>query len=164
MQISLSRKEHKDKGEQIPSKYKKDILDLLNYNYQIIFNKYKIKKKFDFYCQLYSTELLMIISLLDDYGDKDQDQDSSCISFFLSIDMCEGDSRKYEKYLYRMLDFVGPIIEHSLDDFTCEDWSEVESNSLKIFYKISRENIALTLHANRLLADFVEDYSTSSSS
>ncbi|MBF0297190.1 MAG: hypothetical protein HQK51_00600 [Oligoflexia bacterium] len=158
MQISFSRKDHLTKGEQISPKYKKEIIDLLNYNYKVLLDQHKIKKKIDIYSQVYDSELLLIISLLDD-----DEKSLSSITCFTSIDLKE--KKEYEKYLYRVLDFVGLILESILDKLItnqdlekesiidyCENWLEEEFHDLKIFYKISRENVALTLQANKLLS------------
>jgi hypothetical protein len=110
-------------------------------------------KTFEIYAFSYPDEALLIVSYcgLDPY--------IAPTTLFLSVDLNE--SAKVEKLFDTMCDSVGIFFDHYFaNDISNEDifdeyvheWEEEELNGLKIFYKITRENIALTLEANRLLS------------
>ncbi len=112
----------------------------------------------DVYGQVYPSELLLVVTYLSEKEPTD-----TPISCFLS---CEPEQIADEKSLIETqknyIDLVGLFFD---EIFAQEDWDEFEPSWQEVsyknqtyYYKISRENIALTLKANELLGeDFDED-------
>lgn len=116
-------------------------------------------KSFQTYGQIFSDEILLIVSLVCNKNTH------SPISFFLSksVDDDEIQEKKLaKKSLDAMIDLVGIFFDEVLsnpewDNYTL-DWIEEDYKNAKYFVKTTRENIELTLQANHLLgADFDED-------
>lgn len=141
----LSRKEHKKAGSKLPEEWIERVTELLSSLYES--HCIKNDKKFEVYGNIYNDELLVIISIICNKND------TLPISCFLSIDI---DSKKDpSKTLDHLLDMSGIIIDSI---FNQEDWNDYESNwtehtenKVKFFYKISREDVGLTIQANQLL-------------
>jgi hypothetical protein len=104
---------------------------------------------FDIHGEIYEKEFVAIISYIHH-----TDHMSSPISLFLSHDVVE-DSKAFKKVLKNLVDLVGEIFD---DIFANEDWSDYSLNWTEntykgsdFFYKITRENISLTLQAEQFL-------------
>ena len=113
---------------------------------------------FDVFGQAYPDELLRAVSYLSE-----KDEYSSPITCFLS---CEKDhmssEEKFKATQKNFIDLVGLFFDEIFAD---DEWSEFEPNWQEVshkgetyFYKITRENINLTLEADRLLGeDFLDE-------
>jgi hypothetical protein len=114
----------------------------------------KHDRTFEIYAYTYPEEVLLIVSYVS------LDKFVSPVTLFLSTDL--SNSSKPEKTLDLLCDSVGIFFDHYFasssdqedifDEYVYE-WEEEEISNSKIFYKITRENIALTMEANRLLGD-----------
>ena len=65
------------------------------------------------------------------------------------------DSKELKKLLNNSVNIIGNFIDiyistESWDEF-CSNWTFEEKKKTKFYYNVSRENIALTLEANKLL-------------
>jgi hypothetical protein len=115
----------------------------------------KDDRTFEIYAQTYPEEVLLIVSYMG------LDKYSSPLTLFLSGDLVAASNPK--KTLDNLCDFVGVFFDHyfgltkdSLEVFEdyIYDWEEEDFNSTKLFFKVTRENVALTMEANLLLGEF----------
>lgn len=142
----LSRKEQLTPGKEMPKQWSDELCNLLNTTYsQQCCN---LAKKFEVYGLTYPDELFLAISLLD----KD-DLNTAPITYLLSTDLSK--SQNPTKILDHLVDSIGLFFEHYFqlpeEDHYQGAWQESHIKNINFFYRISRENIALTLQANRLL-------------
>ena len=100
--------------------------------------------------QIYDKEILVIISYLDH-----NDQMASPKTVFISHDLNEKED-KLKQTLENLVNFTGMIFD---DIFATEDWNDYFSiwtenkfKDSKFFYKVTRENISLTLQAEQILS------------
>lgn len=126
---------------------------------QILLNIYgdkciKDEKTFEVYGFSYPSEVLMVVSYTG------LDKFVAPVSIFLSADLNE--STKTDAVINDMFDSVGIFFDAFFakdetsdeiwDDYVL-DWEETEFNKQNFFYKVTRENIALTMEANLLLGE-----------
>ncbi len=85
---------------------------------------------------------------------------SSPISLFISKDLNEKErnsEREFNKAKDSILDVVGMIMKDLLDDFDnfqyILNWTEYEFRKEKFFYKLTRENIDLTIKTEEILSE-----------
>lgn len=109
-------------------------------------------KTFEVYGFSYPNEVLLIISYVG------LDKFVTPVTIFLSADLTE--KTKSEEIMNDMFDSVGVFFDayfvkdEESDEIWEEyilDWQEAEYNNQKFFYKVTRENIALTMQADDLL-------------
>jgi hypothetical protein len=149
----LARKTSSKNGKTLPSDWTEGLARLLNETYKNQCTK--SHRYFDVFGEIYDEELLVVISYISE-----KDESQTPISCFLS---CEGAHIQNEELVKEtqnnFIDVAGLFFD---EIFSQDQWSEFEANwqeahykDQTYFYKLSRENIGLTLEANRLLgADF----------
>lgn len=128
---------------------------------QILLNIYGEKciqneKTFEIYGFSYPTEALLIISYVG------LDKFETPVSLFISSDLT--DKTDTDKIMDNMFDSAGVFFDQYFsaeenndsdviwDDYVL-DWEESEFSGEKLFYKVTRENISLTMEANALLGE-----------
>lgn len=128
---------------------------------QILLNIYGEKciqneKTFEIYGFSYPTEALLIISYVG------LDKFETPVSLFISSDLT--DKTDTDKTMDNMFDSAGVFFDQYFsaeenndsdviwDDYVL-DWEESEFSGEKLFYKVTRENIGLTMEANALLGE-----------
>jgi hypothetical protein len=126
---------------------------------QILLNIYgekciKDDKTFEVYGFSYPSEVLMVVSYVG------LDKFVSPITIFLSADLAE--KTKTDDIINNMFDSVGVFFDSYFaksenqdeiwDDYVL-DWEETEFNKLQFFYKVTRENIGLSIEADLLLGE-----------
>lgn len=123
---------------------------------QILLNIYgdkclKDDKTFEIYGFSYPNEVLMIVSYVG------LDKFIAPVTLFLSADLNE--KTKTDEVINDMFDSVGVFFDSYFaekdsdeiwDDYVL-DWEETEFNKQNFFYKITRENIGLSIEADLLL-------------
>ena len=109
----------------------------------------KDNRLFDVYAMTFSSEFVVIISYIHH-----DDHFAAPVSVFISHDL-QPDSSKMKNTLDNIINLAGHIFD---DIFSVEQWSEFNPNWTendfkgdKFFYKITRENIGLTLQAEEIL-------------
>lgn len=126
---------------------------------QILLNIYgehciKDEKTFEVYGFSYPNEVLLIIS----YAGLDKFE--APVTLFVSSDL--DDKTNSDKVMDTMFDSAGVFFdsyfarEDAEDEIWDEyvlDWEESEFGSDKIFYKVTRENVGLSMEADRLLGE-----------
>jgi len=107
------------------------------------------------YGEIYEQEFVVIISYINH-----SDLSASPISLFISHDIVE-DSKKFKSSLFNLVDFSGLVFD---DIFATENWNdynlawtENEFKGNKFHYKITRENVSLTLQAEEILTKDLKD-------
>lgn len=124
---------------------------------QILLNIYgeqciKEDRSFEIYGFSYPTEVLIIISYVS------LDKFTAPVTLFLSADLTN--KTKTDDILNDMFDSAGIFFDSFFaanlgpdeiwDDYIL-DWEETEFEKTKFFYKVTRENVALSIEADLLL-------------
>ncbi|MGE3610507.1 MAG: hypothetical protein AB7I27_13035 [Bacteriovoracaceae bacterium] len=152
----LARKVSSKAGKSIPQDWQESLSRLLNETYKSECDKNG--RYFDVYGQIYSEELLLIVSYLSE-----KDEYLSPITCFLSCEPDQmADESKVKDTQKNFIDIIGLFFD---EIFANEEWDEFEPNWQEVsyknqnyFYKISRENINATLEANKLLGPEFEEF------
>lgn len=152
----FSRLNHETKAVLFP----KDWADGLK---QILLNIYgeqaiKNEKTFEVFGFSYPTEALLVVSYIG------LDKFETPVTLFLSTEL--NDKVKADKIMDTMFDSAGVFFDSYFateenedeiwDDYVL-DWQDAEFGSDKVFYKVTRENVALTMQADALLGDFADE-------
>lgn len=150
----FTRKKSSKTGKNVPQEWLESLARLLNETY-----KTECKQNgryFDVYGQIYPEEFLLIVSYLSE-----KDEYTQPISCFLSADQEHISSEKKVKETQQtFIELIGLFFDEIFatedwDEFEPE-WQEVTHKNEKFFFKLSRENINLTLEASKLLGDGFE--------
>ena len=142
----FSRK-HQTHGVLLPKEWIEDTKLALDTRFEAFSQAYE----FFVYGEVHEDELLLIISALS------RNIEKSPISFFLSMDIDEKKAKKSEKLLITMLNTSELFFEEVFDtdnwnDYTAT-WLETASENETMQYKVTRENIYLTIEANKILSE-----------
>jgi hypothetical protein len=152
----FSRLDHESKAVLFP----KDWADGLK---QILLNIYgerciKDEKTFEIFGFSYPNEVLLIISYVG------LDKFETPVTLFLSSDLTLKTAT--DKIMDTMFDSAGVFFDSYFateenedeiwDDYVL-DWQDAEFGSDKIFYKVTRENVMLTMEANLILGDLADE-------
>jgi hypothetical protein len=145
----LARKKTSKTGKTIPYDWAEGVSLLLNETYEKQ-NKEQARY-FEVYGQIYPEELLVVVSWLSE-------KDPSVLPYacFLSCEPHHLTSEEKVKETQKnLIDLAGLFFD---EIFTDPEWNEFEPNWQEVshkhetyFFKISRENINLSLEASRLL-------------
>lgn len=114
----------------------------------------KDDRTFEIFSFTYPTELLLIVSYTS------LDKMIAPITLFLSTDL-QKDKKDPKKIMDNLFDAVGVFYdsyfagrgseENEIWDEYIYEWEEADFGKQKIFYKVTRENIALSLEAESIL-------------
>lgn len=151
----LARKKTSKQGTSIPQDWLESLNRLLNESY-----KSECKQNgryFDVYGQVYPDELLVVVSYLSE-----KDEYLSPITCFLSSEPDQMASvEKVNETQKNFVDLIGLFFDEIFADESWNEfepnWQEVSHKNQNYFYKITRENINLTLEANKLLGPEFQD-------
>lgn len=147
----FARKTTSKNGKSVPQDWLESLGRLLNENYA---KECKDQDRyFDVYGQIYTQELLLVVSWLSE-----KDAHVAPITCFLS---CEpehiSDEKKVKATQESFIEVIGLFFDEIFSDKEWAEfeptWQEVSYKHENYFFKLSRENIALTLEANKLLGD-----------
>lgn len=145
----FSRKNYEiTEGVDLPVEWRENVAGLLNQNFQ---SECEVQKKsFDLFGKIYQDEVLVIVSWLDN-----EDFNQSPVTMFLSADIFN--KKNTETAMEHLVEIAGLFFD---EYFNTDDWSEFEPNWKQTshkkndyYYKITRENIALSLAADKILDD-----------
>lgn len=147
----LARKKSSKNGKGIPQDWLESLARLLNETYATECKKHD--RYFDVYGQIYTEELLLVVSWFSE-----KDAHAAPITCFLSCEPAQmNDETKVKATQQSFIDVVGLFFD---EIFSSEDWNEFEPLWQEVtykhenyFFKISRENINLTIEANKLLGE-----------
>tara|TARA_Y100000780_G_C13696127_1_gene423448 strand:+ start:201103 stop:201540 length:438 start_codon:yes stop_codon:yes gene_type:complete len=142
----LSRKEQERLGIVLPEQWRQKVESVLYGVYQK--NCDNDKKGFQVYAITYPDELLLTASYLNQ-----EKLEEAPVTYMISMDLEEKEDP--QKYLDTLIDSIGIFFDQYFADANWNDyqanWEEAEYKKLKFFYKISRENMALSIQAEQLL-------------
>lgn len=114
----------------------------------------KEDKTFEIYAFTYPEEVLLIVSYLG------LDQNVLPVTLSLSADLKVNENP--EKTLDILCDSVGIFFDHyfaagekedEIFDEYAYEWDKETINNIDVYFKVTRENVGLTLAANQLLGD-----------
>lgn len=142
----LARKEENIEGKDLPQEWLDKVLDTISRTYQGEFDP--DKSEFQIFGMAFSNEALCMLSILDKI-----DSNKAPVTCFISADLSE--KTKMNKLLDAVVDAIGLF----LDDYFSQknwdsyqlNWRELDVKKFKLFVKITRENVALSIKANQLL-------------
>lgn len=143
----LSRKEQDQPGAEIPKQWCEKLTQVLNENYRN--QTQSTGKTFTAHALTYPNEVYLAVSLIEPAK-----EDLAPVTLSLSADLDE--KSEPTKLLDQLVDSIAIFFDEYFSTSNWNDynpiWNEFEHKKLNIHYKITRENVALTLEANRLLA------------
>ena len=144
----LSRKEHEQKATHLPEEWRKKVRELLNSTYGNKFDKEK--NEFAVFGMTFPAEVVLAVSLVNK-----KDDNAAPVTYHVSTDLNE--KIKADKVVDNLVDSVGIFFDSYFEDPNWNDffskWEETEFKGIKIYYKISRENVGLTLLADQILEE-----------
>jgi len=141
-----------DSKKTLPHEWLEEFTKILNdvYHDQLESND----RFFDVYGEIYEKEFVVIVAYVHN-----NEQLVAPISLFISHDNVD-DSKKFKSVLKDLINFTGLLFD---DIFSVAEWSDYNANWTEnnykdstFFYKITRENISLTLQAEALLNKEIE--------
>lgn len=151
----FSRLDHEIKPVQFPKDWADGLKQvLLNiYGEQVI----KEEKTFEIYGFSWPKEVLLIVSYVG------LDKFETPVTLFISADLTE--KTNSEKMINNMFDCAGVFFdsyfagqkdleenEEAFDDYI-HVWDETDFHGQKLFYRVNRENVSLTMQADLLLGE-----------
>ena len=143
----FSRKYEEKFGENIPMEWQDQVTSVLSESF---FDYLKdTKTYFDVFGQIFKDEIIVITSLLHDENDA-----LSPISVFISAEISDNE-KQTKKTFDNIIDLTGLIFQDISETKDWHEyipsWQENEFNNETFFYKITRENISLTIKATQML-------------
>ena len=143
----LSKKEQDKPGILLPAQWCKKVEGVLTSTYQVKCDA--ISKKFQVHGITYPNELFLAVGLFDP-----ENLLEAPVTYVVSLDL-ENNKNEPETYLDTLIDSMGIFFDSYFADADWNDyqavWSEAEYKKLKFHYKVSRENLALSIQAESLL-------------
>ena len=98
----------------------------------------------------FPAEVVLAVSLVNK-----KDDNAAPVTYHVSTDLNE--KIKADKVVDNLVDSVGIFFDSYFEDPNWNDffskWEETEFKGIKIYYKISRENVGLTLLADQILEE-----------
>lgn len=143
----LSRKEQEKPGILFPENWRKKIEDLL---YSVYSEKCEaVGKAFQVHGITYPNELFLAVGLVE------LDRlENAPVTYVVSLDLKEED-KDHEKNIETLVDSMGVFFDTYFADSDWNDyvsnWTEASFQKLNFHYKVSRENVALSIQAEALL-------------
>lgn len=142
----LSRKDHQENAIHLPDEWKTKVVELLLSIYGEKFDREQYE--FQVHGMSYPTEVILTVSLVDK-----KDANTAPVTYHVSADLDKG--IKVDKLLDKLVDSIGIFFDQYFEDSEWNDffnkWEETEFKGDKIYYKITRENIGLSLLADQIL-------------
>lgn len=130
----------------LPNEWADSVLELLQDTYRN--ELVDASKVFEIYGQLYKGEVLVIASLVDATNEA-----APATTYFASMDLA--DDADHTKLLEGLVDSIGAFFDQFFADSEWNDyqdmWKEEQFKGTKIYCKVTRENVGLSIKADRLL-------------
>ena len=147
----LARKKTSKKGKNLPQDWLESLSRLMNESYKRECSQNG--RYFDVYGQVFEEELLLVISYLSE-----KDEYLSPVTLFLSSEPDQiANEDKVKETQDSFIELVGLFFDEIFADEEWNDfepvWQEVTHKHQNYFYKLTRENINLTLEADKLLGE-----------
>lgn len=151
----FSRKNSDKEGMPVPTEWKEEFIAVLleTFKDQLPSDFHT----FDAFGEIFENELLVVSCLYDS-----KNLNSVPVSCFISVDMDDKIKKDPKKTLNDMMDLTGLFFEEYFQDENFSDfepnWQENTFRKQQYFFKITRENIPLTIEANKLLQDDIKKH------
>lgn len=142
----LSRHNEETTGVNLPSEWLDEITSAVNSTYE---NQLKEKKLvLKTYGELHKGEVCLAFCLYSL-----NPEDTSAISLFLSVDLKEKEDPKsaLDNTINQSSEFFDLLLSGQENELFQPNWVKSDLPKSNFFFKITRENIALSIEANRLL-------------
>lgn len=147
----LARKAQTAPAKNFPEDWLAEVSQILK---SVYFDKFKNDSRtFEVWGHLYEDELLLIISLADNFNPA-----SIPTTLFLSVDI--EPKVKMKPLLNKLLDASGTFFDtyfntnqNEDEDLYLANWDEAEVGKQPFYYKVTRENISQTMEADKLLRE-----------
>ena len=143
----LSKKEQDKPGILLPQPWCEKVEDVLTSPYQASCEAQG--KQFQVHGITYPNELFLAVGLLDP-----TDLLLAPVTYIVSLDL-DSNKNEPETYLDTLIDSMGIFFDSYFADADWNDyqavWTEAEYKKIKFHYRVSRENLALTIQAESLL-------------
>lgn len=136
-------------GKDIPEEWENNFIETLQLTYETECSA--LDRHFEVYGKLFANEVLLITSFLPN-----TDKPDVPVTVFISstIDTGLKDSQ-VKKIFNSIIDLTGHLFDDYFSDENWSDWSpnwlETELNKIAFSYKVTRENVALSIQASQLL-------------
>lgn len=146
---TLARKDQNEKEIMLPDSWSQAVRETLQETYEE--DCHKKQMVFDVIGATFPDELVIGLTLLNP-----KQLMSAPFTLMLSADLNEGNAAK--KMLKTLIDQSSHFFDVFFSSEDPEDlyqarWTEAENSPIPFFYKVSRENLRLTLEANKFLED-----------
>lgn len=146
----FSRLNENKAGTDLPKNWLENISLLINDTYPELS---QLEKSCQVWAELFDNELLIITSL------RDIDTAAAPTTISISTDIEKNSDKELKKILDKSVETIGMIVESYLDNLAQADqvfeynqeWEQEKKNKFSFYYKVTREDIELTLKANQLL-------------
>ncbi|OFZ27842.1 MAG: hypothetical protein A2381_07545 [Bdellovibrionales bacterium RIFOXYB1_FULL_37_110] len=143
----LARKEQNSSGNPLPEIWVSEVLNLLNTVYSTQLKN--LDCFLEFYGISYQDELFLAVSVINT-----NNRSISPTSMCLSIDL--DPMQDVKKVLNTLVDALGILLDHFFDNPDSPNWQptwlEETFKKINFYYMITREDISLTIEANKLLS------------
>jgi len=143
----LSKKEQEKPGILLPTPWCMKVEVVLSATYKAQCESFK--KKFQVHGITYPNELFLAVGLYDP-----DNLLLAPVTYVISLDL-ESNKNDPDTYLETLIDSMGIFFDSYFSDPEWNDfqavWAEAEYKKLKFHYKVSRENLALSIQAESLL-------------
>ena len=143
----LSKKEQDKPGILLPNSWCEKVEGVLSATYKASCEAQG--KQFQVHGITYPNELFLAVGLFDP-----SNLLLAPVSYVVSLDL-EANKNEPETYLDTLIDSMGIFFDSYFADSEWNEyqavWTEAEYKKLKFHYKVSRENLALTIQAESLL-------------
>jgi hypothetical protein len=151
----FSRVKHDETGLPLPQDWSDALVLLLNETYEK--ECAERTSVFDIHGIIYPKELIAIVSLVDE-----KDPNKLPIACFISCNAEDVANDKAVKETQKnYIDLFSLLFDEIFQNQDWNDyeilWQEIQYKNKTYFYKITRENIALSLEASKLLGEEFED-------
>jgi hypothetical protein len=149
-----ARKHHDSEGVELPIDFKVEFESLLE-------DTFSDKKPnndyiFEVFGKIYPDEILLMVCFFhaDNLG-------RIPVSCFISADVDENNAQRPHKILSMMVDLTGKFFDEYFAEEEFEDfepnWQPTEFKNQQFYFKVTRENIALSLQADELLKGDIDN-------
>lgn len=146
----FSRKNSEKMGTTVPEEWKEEFVAVLTETFQK--NIPSEWHKFDAFGEIHNDEIVIVSCLYDS-----KHLNAVPVSCFISVDVDDKMKKDPKKVLSNMMDLTGLFFEEYFEDKDFSDfepnWQDTEFKKQKYFFKITRENILLSIEAEKLLND-----------
>jgi hypothetical protein len=143
-----ARKDQETQGVNVPDEFKDQLELILDESFAA--RKKNEQETFEAFGKIFPDEILLMVC----FYNRSRMQDSA-VSCYISVDVDPKIKQKPNQTLNEMIDLTGIFFDAYFSEAEFEDWEPnwqtTQFKNKEFFYKITRENISLSLQADALL-------------